>query len=302
MLPGRFLGIACNAGDAFCFLVLTNEDDPSARSVNARLVVRRQNPRKQVPVVEESSRSSLRFYKSDGCTPLEDPPIDGSLPISDFVHEEKPVPSFKNEPDPSEGSMGHDILRDAIAEVYGPLSKCQHIEFVDPLSAARHTDMDPVLSRPPRSADQSMDPTHKDAKPVVETVPTREDVDDDPQFSDTPPTGVSPLDLDHQDHIELDVFEDATQHFESFSGDEDPNDLFDKIVGHSWDNGILLLELAWTTGESSSLPFTIVKRDYPLPTAHYILKVGVGTADGRYSSGRYTRWARGLIRQVNRTV
>ena len=78
--------------------------------------------------------------------------------------------------------------------------------------------------------------------------------------------------------------------------------MFDKIVGHSWDNGILLLELAWTTGESSSLPFTIVKRDYPLPTAHYILHVGVGTADGRYSSGRYTRWANGLIHQVNRTV
>ena len=251
---------------------------------------------------KESSRSSLRFYKSNGCTPLEDPPIDGSLPLSDFVHEEKPVPSFKNEPDPSEGSMGHDILRDAIAEVYGPPSKRQRIEFVDPLSAARHMDVDPVLSRPPRSADQSTDHTPKDAKPVVEPVPTPEDVDDDPQFSETPPTGVSPLDLDHQDHIESDVFEDATQHFESFSGDKDPNDLFDKIVGHSWDNGILLLELAWTTGESSSLPFTIIKRDYPLPTAHYILKVGVGTADGRYSSGRYTRWARGLIRQVNRTI
>ena len=133
-------------------------------------------------------------------------------------------------------------------------------------------------------------------------MPTPEDVDDGPQSSDTPPTGVSPSDLDPQDHIESDVFEDATQHFESLSGDEDPNDLFDKIVGHSWDNGILLLELAWTTGESSSLPFTIVKHDYPLPTAHYILHVGVGTADGRYSLGRYTRWARGLIRQVNHTV
>ena len=28
----------------------------------------------------------------------------------------------------------------------------------------------------------------------------------------------------------------------------------------------------------------------------------MGTADGRYSSGRYTRWARGSIHQVNRTV
>ena len=302
MLPGRFLGIACNAGDAFCFLVLTNEDDPSARSVIARSVVRRRYPREQAPVVEESSRSSLRFYKSDGRTPLEDPPIDGSLPLPDFVHEAKPVPSFPHELDPSEGSMGHDPLRDAIAEVYGPPSKRQRIEFIDPLSAARHTDVDPVLSRPPRSADMSMESAPKDVPPAVAIVPTPEDVDDGPRSSATPSTGVSPSDLDLQDHIESDVFEDATQHFESLSGDEDPNDLFDKIVGHSWDNGILLLELAWTTGESSSLPFTIVKRDYPLPTAHYILTVGVGTADGRYSSGRYTRWARGLIRQVNRTV
>ena len=196
MLPGRFLGITCNAGDAFCFLVLANEDDPSAQNVIARSVVRRQYPREQAPVVEESSRSSLRFYKSDGRTPLEDPPIDGSLPLSDFVHEKKPVPSFKHEPDPSEGSMGHDILQDAIAEVYGPPPKRQRIEFIDPLSAARHMDVDPVLSRPPRSADQSTDQTPKDAKPVVETVPTPEDVDDGPQSSNTPPTGVSPSDLD----------------------------------------------------------------------------------------------------------
>ena len=205
MLPGRFLGIARNTGDVFCFLVLTNEDNPSAQSVIARSVIRHQYPREMAPVVEESSRSSLQFYKSDGHTPLEDPPIDGSLPLSDFVHEEKPVPSFKNEPDPSEGSMGHDILGDAIAEVYGPPSKRQRVEFIDPLSADWNTDVDPVLSCLPCSADQSTDQTPKDATPVVETVPTPEDVDDDPQFSDTPPPGVSPLDLDHQDHIESDV-------------------------------------------------------------------------------------------------
>jgi hypothetical protein len=41
MLRGRFLGIAKNVGDAFCFLVLTNPDDTNKpQQVIARTVVR----------------------------------------------------------------------------------------------------------------------------------------------------------------------------------------------------------------------------------------------------------------------
>jgi hypothetical protein len=52
MLRGRFLGIAKNVGDAFCFLVLTNPDDTNEpQQVIARTVVRRRYPRENPPVV-----------------------------------------------------------------------------------------------------------------------------------------------------------------------------------------------------------------------------------------------------------
>ena len=43
MLDGRFLGIAQNIGDAFCFLILTEPEgeDDSAPQVLARSVIRK---------------------------------------------------------------------------------------------------------------------------------------------------------------------------------------------------------------------------------------------------------------------
>ena len=73
-------------------------------------------------------------------------------------------------------------------------------------------------------------------------------------------------------------------------------------MAHGWDNGILILEIEWKTGETSSLPFTLVKRDYPYAVAQYILDHSVGTWDGRHMLGRYTRWACGFLREVNHTI
>ena len=98
------------------------------------------------------------------------------------------------------------------------------------------------------------------------------------------------------------IFEDTTHHLEQLAEDDLQDDLFEKVMSHTWDNGILILEIEWKMGETSSSPFTIMKRDYPYAVAHYILNNSVGTLDGRYASGRYMRWARGFLRQVNRTI
>ena len=76
MLPGRFLGIAQNTGDAFCYLVLTHPTKESGNRypVIGRSVVRKRYPREEPPVVSESERGVLQFFKSDGQTPLPDPP------------------------------------------------------------------------------------------------------------------------------------------------------------------------------------------------------------------------------------
>ena len=55
------------------------------------------------------------------------------------------------------------------------------------------------------------------------------------------------------------VFEDTTHHLEQLAEDDPQDDLFEKVKSHRWDNGILLLEIEWKTGETSSSPFTLVK-------------------------------------------
>jgi hypothetical protein len=45
-----------------------------------------------------------------------------------------------------------------------------------------------------------------------------------------------------------------------------------------------------------------MKRDYPFETANYIIKHKVGTSDGQYSSGRYSRWAQSYISQNNHAL
>ena len=55
------------------------------------------------------------------------------------------------------------------------------------------------------------------------------------------------------------VFEDTTHHLEQLAEDDPQDELFEKVKSHRWDNGILLLEIEWKTGETSSSPFTLVK-------------------------------------------
>ena len=98
------------------------------------------------------------------------------------------------------------------------------------------------------------------------------------------------------------VFKDTTHHLEELAEDNPQDDLFEKVTAHGWDKGILLLEIEWKMGETSSLPFTLVERDYPYAVAQYILAHSMGTWDGRHMSGRYMRWACGFLQQVNRMI
>jgi hypothetical protein len=73
-------------------------------------------------------------------------------------------------------------------------------------------------------------------------------------------------------------------------------------VVHQWDDGTLILELRWKTNESSFVPFNVAKVDHPHDVATYILRNKVGLGDGRYQTGRYTRWTRSLNRNINKVI
>ena len=124
--------------------------------------------------------------------------------------------------------------------------------------------------------------------------------DDDPE--EPIPISTTTDVVDQPEDCPAEVFEDMTHHLEQLAKDDPQDDLFEKVTAHAWDNGILLLEIEWKMGESSSLPFTLVKCDYPYAVAQYILEHSMGTWDVQHTSGRYTRWACGFLRQVNCTI
>jgi hypothetical protein len=76
MLPGRFLGIAQNVGDAFCFLVLTEpNDNTTSRTVLARSVVRARNELMATDQIQQCTvpTTMVNFLTNDGRTQLLDP-------------------------------------------------------------------------------------------------------------------------------------------------------------------------------------------------------------------------------------
>lgn len=78
--------------------------------------------------------------------------------------------------------------------------------------------------------------------------------------------------------------------------------MFDSIQAHEWQDGVLMMELKWKTDETSLVPFSQVQRDFPSEAAKYIIANKVGSSGGRYSGGRYTRWARTYLRQYHRVL
>jgi hypothetical protein len=113
------------------------------------------------------------------------------------------------------------------------------------------------------------------------------------------PSVATPLLVTQECNDNIDVTKEVTHHIETHYSDDNDFEMFDSICGHDWDKGILMLTLKWSADETSTLPFSTVKRDYPFETAQYILKHNVGTSDGRYSLGQYTRWAHIYVQQSN---
>ena len=146
VLPGQFIRITHNVGDAFCFLIVIHDDDPDQCKVIARSVIRHHYLWEMPPTMDTHEYNSLKFYKNDGKTVLDDPVDDSGFSLSDHILPEKPF--SHSSPDMVDSSADtDDPLCDAIAEVYRPPTKCQRVEFTDPLAVASG-DVDPVVSLP----------------------------------------------------------------------------------------------------------------------------------------------------------
>jgi hypothetical protein len=275
--------------------------------------------------VEKTHSKRLIFYKSDGCTPFEDPSQEDALPITDLIAEEPPEsPPFAFEDPSGNDEDSADLLQEAIDEVYGPTRKLQHamdqedsaeqpqvvmtpFQYVEdpPVIQSPASDHAPNMFTTTNPIQASLRVTTRNCGYCIYT-PSTGDQQDDNQVGGVD-EGLSLaaavlVTQDNVDDMDINVSNEVNHHIETHYSDDRDDDMFDSICGHSWDSGVLMLEMKWSTDETSALPFSIVKCDYPFETANYIIKHKVGTSDGQYSSGHYSRWALSYIRQNNHAI
>lgn len=340
MMKGRFLGIAKNVGDAFCYLILSqpeSELDGASPQVLARSVIRRRFPSEQAPVVSHNDTiDSITFYKSDGITPLDVLGDDSEEndPITDVVlsteEEESLRMNTSMESQTPNGVNPEDLFENGIVEVYGPptLTKRQRIPNEDgpsdtvsetncassPLPRAREllnqldsADVNANTSTAlPHESNTDLLVTGNSTTPSVADVMTSGLAGDDRRDDDREagPLGVAGSHLVTQevDDVAPDVVDEVNHQMQRVAEDSAEDEQFDSIDGHEWIEGVLMFRIRWTTNEISMLPFSVVKRDFPSETAKYILRNRIANTESYSTGGRYTRWARRFERQLNRTV
>jgi hypothetical protein len=128
MLKGRFLGIARNIGDAFCFLIYTEPEFDNTGStptpqVLARSVIRRRYPRDPQPTTSAESETHLTFYLNDERTPLLDPPEISTTDddaLDDII---SPLDQIQVDVLQTGFIEVSDSFEDGLIEVYGPPTK-----------------------------------------------------------------------------------------------------------------------------------------------------------------------------------
>ena len=345
MSKGRFLGIAENIGDAFCFLILTEPDATDGNTsaqVLARSVIRRRYPRETAPPSEmpdgnRGDGNDLVFYKNDEITVLEDPQDETEEyePLMDIVCATADVRPGTRVTSPTvelsnDSSDPDDPFEDGIIEVYGPSMKHARTSRDEYLDSAFAHGTSPGVQHPGSSMAAPLGglltTTTGDltlhVHPVVESnvavaiatantdpIPAAQHTrtgchgdDCDDGANDLPGPGSGSVPITQDEDVPPDVLDEVSHQLSRIAEDRGTDEMFDSITGHAWKSGVLMLEVKWTTDETTLVPFSQLQRDYPSETARFILANKVGTGGPRYSGGRYTRWARQFQRSYTKVI
>jgi len=330
MSKGRFLGIAKNVGDAFCYLILIEPSAPTETpQVIARSVVRsRTLLDDEVPLCGKRS-GKLIIYKSDGVTPLPDVECEDTLndvELSNAVEEM----DLRNPGLSSDASTDSPrLFEESLRLVTGPrrgLSTTDSPpgETSDPLvfgsqTCTLHTNpeespVEDIIREPtPVPAAPANSPTQVPTTPAPAPTNPSDLPDDDPVLGipsvpeesgrvplvETVPITQDDDDDDDNDPIGVEATEDTAAHFLNVANPDVEQELMEEIAGHEWKDGLLFFRIKWNTDEETELPFSVVKHDFPYQIATYILEHKVGGRGGKFTQGKEQRWARSVVRQAN---
>ena len=310
MLKGRFLGLATNVCDQYCYLVLT------------RSIVRPRYRAERAPIVyTRTTDNTLVFFNNDGKTPL-DTPSDCILP-----NIENPLLPFLEDPiNNSEDSNGNDApqlddsFEEHIAAVIGPSNRpskrqkqCYSNDMNStPITAPLNS---PDVELTTNTVPNTTPPPHNSITPIVSPSPmTNQNLPPDSsnshenrnlfdknadyvQITQDPEEDMN-LAQNHDLSIQQSVSRQLERTSEEYMNDEG----FHKIVSHEWGGSGLNLGVEWGTGETSFCPFEYMKLDYPKETAVYILENKVGASSNNKRPGRYLAWARSFQREIKAAV
>mmetsp|Transcript_52228 Transcript_52228/g.78006 ORF Transcript_52228/g.78006 Transcript_52228/m.78006 type:complete len:1156 (-) Transcript_52228:781-4248(-) len=323
MLPGRFIGIATDTGDAFCYLIWTGKKDGRGRyTVLARGIVKPrqegEEPPEVDPVAKDEKMQDLEFFKRDAKTvlPTPDEQQDADEDMEDLIGsvamKRSRIPDNPNHygealslvngrqrkrPRLDDIGINHSDSTEILATDDYQAEEQDLKEAVKLVASSKGPSVDNETQAVASAASDSIpEPpsVHRNAMdfesgidpsvPRVETVTEDDDDLDDPEIFEHCPIGLG---------------EQVTRHMESLANEDPDLDLLDHISGHYWHNGALFFKVKWKTDEESTLAAALMQSDHPLVTAKYILKHRVGSDNTKFLNGRYTRWARGFLRKVN---
>ena len=111
-----------------------------------------------------------------------------------------------------------------------------------------------------------------------------------------------PITQNDDEDVEPSTLEEINHQMHRSAEDLAEDENYDSLTGHEWKDGVLMFSVKWKTDETSLLPFLLVKRDFPMETARYILSHRIANTESYSTGGRYTRWARQFNRLMNRIV
>ena len=141
----------------------------------------------------------------------------------------------------------------------------------------------PSNTTPEESDDEDSDPEEQGGSAKIPIISQSQDLDDVSLASE-------------DDGLDDPNFaQDVQNHFDRPPEEDRP---IIGITGHRWKEGILELNIEQDTGDFEWIDFNILKEDEPLATAKYIRDHKIE----KHHDGRYTRWARGVIRSTKRVT
>ena len=310
MIPGFFLGVAPSVGDGFSYKLLPNckdySDIPTHRNptIIIRSVVRSREINDSIdsaPICRQGT-DGFKFFNVEGeelvgseeLSESDDDAVVGTIDGTQRVTVELPdeEDDFAHYwPEDNEGSTFLD-------QEEQPASQRRRLdqeeEIINSVDTTTRLCPPTGFPFPLRTPDSNNEPD-RHSLPIISQSDSEEDECDSEEpivFDDMNLDDTSRFDGHSEEHI----IQEVENHFNRSEGDDELD--LDAIVNNRYLNGILELEVMYTTGDCEWHPISLVQDEDPHAVANYVMKTDLGTI----LNGKYRRWARKFLRSLRRAM